>query len=122
MPAEFDDSQTVLIADPVTFEVEFRCFIANGEVQTLSPYLRNGQLARESEFDCSPAERDEAAEFANQVLSDDRVTVPKAIVMDVGRITGIGWSVVELNAAWGSGIYGCDPDLTLEVVQLSMRS
>jgi hypothetical protein len=41
--------------------------------------------------------------------------------MDVGVIQHRGWAVVELNAAWGAGIYGCDPDEVLEVVRCAMR-
>ncbi len=122
LPPEFDDSQAVLVADPVRFDVEFRCFVANGKVKTLSPYLRSGQLARDSDFDYSQDERDMVESFTTQLLSDDRVVLPKAVVLDIGLISGIGWSVVELNSAWGSGLYGCDPDLVLDVVQLSMQS
>jgi hypothetical protein len=39
------------------------------------------------------------------------------VVLDVGIIRGEGWAVVEANAPWGSGVYGCDPDQVLRVVQ-----
>lgn len=32
---------------------------------------------------------------------------------------GRGWAVVEQNAAWGSGIYGCDPEEVLEVLRFA---
>jgi hypothetical protein len=38
-------------------------------------------------------------------------------VLDVGIITNRGWAVIEQNAAWGSGIYGCDPVQVLEVIR-----
>ena len=37
-------------------------------------------------------------------------------MIDVGRIEGRGWAVIEANPAYGSGIYGCDPQKVLEVV------
>lgn len=43
--------------------------------------------------------------------------LPRAAVIDVGVIAGRGWAVVEQNAAWGSGIYGCDPQQVLEVLR-----
>lgn len=41
----------------------------------------------------------------------------RAIVVDVGEIFGRGWAVIEANAAWGSGIYGCDPGRVLDVIR-----
>jgi ATP-grasp domain, R2K clade family 2 len=41
----------------------------------------------------------------------------RAVALDVGIIRGRGWAVVELNSAWGAGIYGCDPARVLEVLQ-----
>ena len=52
-----------------------------------------------------------------RVLADPRVEFPRAVVLDVGVIAGRGWAVVEQNAAWGSGIYGCDPREVLEVLR-----
>jgi hypothetical protein len=37
--------------------------------------------------------------------------------MDVGVIRGRNWAVIELNAAWGAGLYGCDPAVVLEVLR-----
>ena len=51
------------------------------------------------------------------MLQDSRVALPPAVVLDVGYITGRGWGVVEANAAWGSGLYGCDPAAVLHVLQ-----
>jgi hypothetical protein len=39
------------------------------------------------------------------------------LVNHVGLITGRGWAIVEGNAAWGSGLYGCDPASVLPVVR-----
>jgi hypothetical protein len=51
------------------------------------------------------------------LLGDPAVEIPRAIALDVGRIAGRGWAVVELNEAWASGRYGCDPTLVLPVLQ-----
>lgn len=117
----FEDSMSVLIAEPVAFEAEYRCFVLDRTIRTMSPYLLNGQLARELGFDSPHSERLEATEFANTVLSDAAVELPRAIVLDVGRISGRGWAVVEANAAWGSGIYGCDPDAVLDVLRHAVQ-
>ena len=55
------------------------------------------------------AEMADAEAFVKRVLADNRVDFPRAVVLDVGVTAGRGWAVVEQNAAWGSGVYGCDP-------------
>ncbi len=55
--------------------------------------------------------------FVGKILADDRIDLPRTAVLDVGVIAGRGWAVVEQNAAWGSGIYGCDPVQVLEVLR-----
>jgi hypothetical protein len=119
LPAEdvLPGATPVLIAEPVKWEVEFRCFVLEGEVVTLSPYLRNGELVQSPEGVWEDQRTNEAREFAQRVLLDGSVTLPPAVVMDVGIIEGRGWSVIEANAAWGSGIYGCDPAAVLHVVR-----
>ena len=55
--------------------------------------------------------------FAAAVAADESIPLPPAVALDVGVIPGRGWAVVEPNAAWGSGIYGCDPAQVLRVVR-----
>jgi len=121
LPADdvLPDSTPVLIAEPVSWEVEYRCFVLERQVLTSSIYLRNGGLAQEQDgtWDAPDSEASEALELAGTVLSDAAVRFPAAAVLDVGRIAGRGWAVVESNAAWGSGIYGCDPAAVLRVIQ-----
>lgn len=85
--------------------------------KTVSVYLRNGELQRDNEFVATESELADATAFVQTVLADDRVPLPRATVLDIGVIAGRGWAVVEQNAAWGSGIYGCDPEQVLEVLR-----
>jgi hypothetical protein len=117
LPLEFDDDMAVLVAEPVEWESEFRCFCLDGRVVTLSPYLRSGTHAKASDYSASDLELQEAGDFAEKVLVSTQSITPRAIVIDVGQLTGKGWAVVEANAAWGSGIYGCDPNLVLDVIR-----
>jgi len=121
LPSTLPASTPVLVAEPVCWEVEYRCFVLEQEVVTFSPYAPNEQLAQaeDGSWPATDAEQTEALTFAAQVLSDPRVRVPPAVVLDVGRISDRGWAVIEANAAWGSGIYGCDPRQVLRVVQRS---
>ncbi len=117
LPGDYDDSMTVLVAEPVEFEVEYRCFVLDREARTMSPYLRYGRLARLDDFSALDEESHAAADLLRRLLADRLVEVPRAVVIDVGTIAGRGWAIVEANGAWGSGIYGCDPDEVLEVIR-----
>ena len=109
----------VLISEPVVWEVEFRCFVPEGEVTTLSPYLRFGQIAEgdDGQWRASDVELDQARAFATHFIRSSGVAIPPAVTMDVGLIAGKGWGIVELNPVWGSGIYGCDPEQVLQTIQ-----
>jgi len=117
LPTGYDEDSPVLVAEIVEWEKEFRCFVLDRQPRTLSVYLRGGELQREKEFEAEDAELAEAEEFVQTVLADGRVDLPRSTVLDVGVIAGRGWAVVEQNAAWGSGIYGCDPVRVLEVLR-----
>ncbi|WP_043668246.1 ATP-grasp domain-containing protein [Streptomyces xylophagus] len=116
-PDAVDDDIAVLVSDIVTFAVEYRLFVLDGEVRTGSRYLTDGQL------DVVPLTedplRDEVLDFAGRVTVDHGL--PSAIVVDIGRLTDGNWAVVEANAAWASGHYACDPDATLDVVLQAAR-
>jgi len=117
LPEEYPEEMPVLVSEVVTWEKEFRCFILDRRLRTYSLYSRFGELQRDMEF-ASSQEEDLAVEtFVSTLLADARVDLPKATVVDVGYITGHGWACVEQNAAWGAGIYGCNPAEALAVIQ-----
>ena len=70
----------------------------------------------DADLACTEDERTGVHAFVQQLLDDERVELPAATVVDVGVIEGLGWAVVEQNAAWGAGIYGCDPVAVLETI------
>lgn len=117
LPVGYDEESPVLVAEVVRWEVEFRCFVLDRQPKTISVYLRNGELQRDQGFAASMTELAEAESVVRAILADSRVDLPRAAVLDVGIIAGRGWAVVEQNAAWGSGIYGCDPVHVLEVLR-----
>jgi hypothetical protein len=120
LPREFDDDTPVLVAEPVRWRAEYRCFCLDGVVRTLSPYLRDGVHAAKVDYAATAEELGEAAAFATRVLAE--AATPRAIVIDVGIIDGRGWAVVEANGAWGAGIYGCEPDAVLDVIRRATTS
>ncbi len=121
LPTEYDHDMAVLVAEVVTWGKEFRCFVLDREIRTISVYLRDGVLQRENEFRHDDAEEQELREFMSAVLADSAVALDRTAVIDVGVIRGRGWAVVEQNCAWGAGIYGCDPVVVLEVLRHATR-
>jgi hypothetical protein len=109
----------VLISEAVEMELEFRCFLVDRRVSTLSPYLRNGRLVETDEgaWPASDGEFAAAETFATALLADPRVRVPPSVVLDVGRLNDGHWVVIELNPSWASGVYGCNPERALEVIR-----
>lgn len=98
--------------------VEWRTFVTGGQLCRPSPYLVHGQ-PWEPEFDG----RDDvdtvgAWRFARQVASWAVQTgqAPGSWVLDVGCTADGRWLVVEANAPWSSGTYGCDLGRVVDAV------
>jgi hypothetical protein len=109
----------VLVSEIVSWEKEFRCFVLDRKVVTFSIYLRDGELQKESGFVSDESEDQELHTFTRRLLEDVRIDFPRAFVLDVGVIRDRGWAVVELNAAWGSGLYGCEEERVLDVIRVA---
>ena len=115
------DSLAVLIQEPVHWEVEYRCFVSDRLVRAAASYWRHGREPRDENGMWCAGELVEATDFCNDFLNDPKVNVPHACVIDVGIIEGRGWAVIEFNAAWSSGIYGCDGEAVLPVLRSACR-
>lgn len=101
-----------LVSEVVAFDIEVRLWVLDGVPRTWDYYRLYGDDLTEEQA------RDEAFSFANWVLATEAANLPSAVVLDVGRIEGRGWAVVEANQAYASGIYGqSDTDKILDVVR-----
>jgi hypothetical protein len=116
-----DDQLAVLVSEPVRFGVEVRAFVRERRIASMSAYVRDGEIARDSsgEWPLSDDEREGACALLEAMCADPEVALPPGVVLDVGRIEDGGWALVEANAAWASGICGCDPAAVLETVALT---
>jgi hypothetical protein len=108
----------VLVQEVVAWEREYRCFVLERQVVTLSSYWRDGHTvqAGDGSWSASETELQTAKAFCERVLADNSVLVSEAVVIDVGVIRDRGWAVIESNAATSSGIYGCDPARVLPLL------
>jgi len=120
LPSEefYPEDYGVLVSEPVTWQSEYRCFIQERTLLTLSVYMRDGELAKSSggAWLHDAEEMTQAKAFCQTILDDLTMPLPPACVVDVGYIQNRGWAVIETNPAYGSGIYGCDPSAVLAVV------
>jgi hypothetical protein len=117
LPQGYDDAMAVLVSEIVSWTIEYRCFVLDRRLATYSVYCRDGEPQQENGY-ATDADEDAAMRaFVDVLLADPRVELPRAAVVDVGVIAGRGWACVEQNAAWGAGIYGCDPRVVLEVIR-----
>jgi len=122
-----DDTPT-LVSDVVEFDLEYRCFVhTGGIVTTWSNYICYDHIAEPDYWDMVPIRYSENKldrmlpwEFVQELCRSHIVTAPS--VVDVGRIKGKGWAIIETNQAWASGIYGCDPDGVLDVLEDSCET
>jgi hypothetical protein len=101
-----------LVSEVVAFDVEYRCHVLDGAVTRMAFYRMIGVEEHEVEAD--------ARAFSERVLAGHASELPSAVVLDIGRIEGRGWAVVEANQAHASGIYG-DADVG-PVLDCALRS
>ena len=90
-----DSDTTVFTSNVVSFVAEARTFILDGEVLDCAFYEGDGNVL-------------EAAAVATQLAGC--LILPRALVLDIGLIKDEGWAVIEVNAAWGAGLNGCQAE------------
>jgi hypothetical protein len=119
-----EDNYPVLVSDPVEFDLEYRTFVDGKRVRTWSNYICHEHIADPKYWNMVPLEEERFPhDMVNDLLHDldyhdlGVTTVPS--VIDVGRIKGKGWAIIETNQAWASGLYGCDPMQALKVLEQS---
>jgi len=114
-----DPDTPVLVAEPVEFLAEFRCFVREVSVVATSPYLSFGRPVWRAwgQGGEKAVSSMDALAICSRLLAARSVTLPPAFVVDVGLIEGRGWAVVEFNPAWCSGLLGADPAAVLAVLE-----
>jgi hypothetical protein len=111
----------------LAFEYEFRCFVVDGAVYAVSPFRHRGQSCKQRGGWIAPEPlSEEAVEFCERVLADDRVAAPPAFAIDVGlklrdEEGDYRWFVCGADAAWQAEIFGCSPSAVLNVLLRACR-
>jgi hypothetical protein len=120
VPEVVSDDTPTLVSDIVEFDLEYRTFTDGKKVLTWSNYVCYDHIADPMFWDMVPHGDRFPHEFVNDLLHEIRyhdwgVTTQPSVI-DVGRIKGKGWAIIETNQAWASGLYGCDPGKVLQVL------
>ncbi len=121
-PEDVPDSTPTLVSEVVQFDLEYRCFVNEGIVYTWSNYVCYENLADPRYWKMVPAD---TIMLPHELVNDLLIRHPELkttpSVIDVGRIPGKGYAIIETNPAWASGLYGCEPDLALLIMQLACQ-
>lgn len=124
LPSEdnVDQDIPVLRSGIMDFRLEVRCFVLDRKLMTMSPYWREGELARsaDDQWPFLHHEEAEARAFAETILSDPTVPLPPACTLDVGKTSNGIWAIIESNPCWGAGLYGCDPPQVLQTIRAAI--
>ena len=122
-PRGIDPDTPVLVAEPVDFLAEFRCFVREGSVVATSPYLSFGRPVWRAwgQGGEKAAPSMDTIVVCRRLLEAKSPALPPAFVVDVGLVEGRGWAVVEFNPAWCSGLLGADPGAVLGVLDRASR-
>ncbi len=114
-----NSNDSILLAEPVEWSAEYRCFIVEGKVAAWSPYISFGRPAWKPFGPGTLASQTPPSveAFWGRLYSHCRTLFPPAFVMDVGLIDERGWAVVEFNPVWCSGVLGADPRRVLAVLE-----
>lgn len=105
----------ILVAGPVEWTSEFRCFICEGQIKAWSPYLSFGRPVWKPR--CAGATPGSIVSICNRLISAMDGRLPPAFVVDIGVLEDGRWAVVEFNPVWCASILGADPARVLKVVQ-----
>lgn len=109
----------VLVAEPVEWLAEYRCFMLNGRVVASSPYLSFGRPLHQTPGH-APETPPPVLDVCRRLA--EAVELPPAYVVDVGLIEDRGWAVVEFNPAWCSGLLSADAGNALDVLRRACRN
>jgi hypothetical protein len=102
-----------LVSSVVEFESEYRYFCTNEGPHTGSCYIYKGEIANPKNWE---ADIEEVTRFIDIAFFNKKLTTVPAVI-DVGRMANGKLAIIETNQAHASGLYGCDPEQALKVME-----
>lgn len=106
-----------LVSEMVDFVSEYRLFVRDNKVQTCSCYLMNGDINEPANWEKNVTQVTEKLDYwlENKMISSEPA------VIDLGFLSTGELVIIESNPAWASGIYGCDLDGVLKVLEVACK-
>ena len=120
-PEVIPNDYPVLVSEPVQFDIEYRTFVDGFAVKTWSNYLFHGDVNDPRFRHMVDKDQPYPDHFVFELMTNSHVPYAPCVI-DVGIIHGKGMAVIETNPVWASGIYGCDPDGVLDVLEKSCET
>lgn len=108
LPSDF-----IYVQEPVDMINEVRCFCLDGRIHTAS-YYRLGH-----EYCPLGIDDVDRPEVLDQMVAELAPLYPRGVVLDFAYTDKHEWAFLEPNEAWSSGLYGCNPERCLEVIEAS---
>lgn len=102
----------VYVQSVTTFVNEIRCFCLNGEILTSSYYRIGAEYAPLNCDEFRPG-------VIDSMVKELAPFYPPGVVLDFGYTDKGQYSFIEPNESFASGIYGCDPERCLDVIEAS---
>jgi hypothetical protein len=113
---DFLDGVPVLVSDKVKFSSEYRCFVKNRKVVSVSCYLMMKAINEPSNWYVST---EPIVDFVNKMLEDSSIECAPGACIDVGKFKNGDIAIIEANPAYASGIYGCEIVASLDAIKAS---
>ncbi len=98
-----DPDALVIVAETIAIDAEARAFVLDGGVCDCAIYEGDADVQ-------------EAFEAATAFARAHQPLLPSAYVLDLAHARGLGWVVLEFNAAWGAGLNHCAADKVLPCI------
>lgn len=118
LPNSIEQNEIVIASEVVWWLSEFRFFIYDRKIKIHSIYSYKGtRMWKNNGFPNTRKQENQCIKLVEELLSDETVFLPLAVVIDCGVIDERGPAIVEANEINGSGIYECEPSAVLEILE-----
>lgn len=103
----------IYLQQPVDMINEVRCFCLDGKILTAS-YYRIGH-----EYCPVGIDDVDRPKVLDEMVAELAPLYPRGVVLDFAYLSTKEWAFLEPNEAWASGLYGCNPERCLDVIEAS---
>lgn len=106
-------SDLIYVQEPIDMINEVRCFCLDGKILTAS-YYRIGH-----EYCPVGIDDVDRPQILDEMVGELAPLYPRGVVLDFAYTSKKEWCFIEPNEAWASGLYGCNPEKCIDVIEAS---